>query len=111
VRALRHRQLAWLPLFQRASRVYVALDRDATDRAISIAQTFGTRRVVIPPADLGPKGDLNDWLQIGAQGDPAAFRSILERALATGPTPWALSDPAVALRPGTGGSGGPCRHA
>jgi hypothetical protein len=25
-----------------------------------------------------------------AKGDPAAFRSILERALATSPTPWAL---------------------
>jgi hypothetical protein len=105
-------QSAWLALFRRAARVYVALDRDATDRAISIARTFGTRgRVVIPPADLGPKGDLNDWLQIGAQGDPAAFRSILERALATSPTPWAISDPAVALRPGTVGSGGPCRRA
>jgi hypothetical protein len=40
--------------------------------------------------DLGPKGDLNDWLRIGAKGDPAAFQSILERALATSPTPCAL---------------------
>ena len=27
---------------------------------------------------------------MGAKGDPAVFRSILERALATSPTPWAL---------------------
>ena len=69
----------------------VALDRDATDRAIALARTFGTRgRVLIPPEDLGPKGDLNDWLRVGAKGDPAAFRSVLERALAMSPTPWAL---------------------
>jgi len=84
-------QPAWLPLFRRASRVYVALDRDATDRAIALARTFGTRgRVLTPPEDLGPKGDLNDWMRIGAKGDPAVFRSILERALAMSPTPWAL---------------------
>jgi len=41
-------------------------------------------------AHLGPKGDLNDWLRVGAKGDPAAFRSIMERALATSPTPWVL---------------------
>jgi hypothetical protein len=80
-----------LPLFRRAGRVYVALDRDVTDRAISIARTFGTRgRVIIPPEDLGPKGDLNDWLRMGAQGDPAAVRSLLEQAIAASPTPWAL---------------------
>jgi hypothetical protein len=84
-------QPAWLPLFRRTGRVYVALDRDATDRAIALARTFGTRgRVLIPPEELGPKGDLNDWLRVGAKGDPAEFRSILERALATSPTPWAL---------------------
>jgi hypothetical protein len=70
--------------------VYVALDRDATDGAIALARTFGTRgRVLIPPEDLGPKGDLNDWLRVGAKGDPAAFRSVLEPALATSLTPWA----------------------
>ena len=37
-----------------------------------------------------PDGDLNDWLRVGAKGDPAAFRSLLERALATSVTPWAL---------------------
>jgi len=69
----------------------VALDRDATDRAIALARTFGTRgRVLILPEDVGPKGDLSDWLRLGAKGDPAAFRSILERALATSPTPWVL---------------------
>jgi hypothetical protein len=74
-------QLAWQPLFRRTGRVYVALDRDATDRAIALARTFGTRgRVLVPPDDSGPKGDLNDWLRVGAKGDPAAFRSILERS-------------------------------
>ena len=92
-------QPAWLPLFRKARRVYVALDRDATEHGIGLARTFGTRgRVLIPPEDLGTKGDLNDWLRLGAKGDPAAFRSILERALAPSPTPWALSDPAVAKR-------------
>jgi hypothetical protein len=82
-------QPAWLPLFRRTGRVYVALDRDATDRAVVLARTFGTRgRVLIPPEDLGPKGDLNDWLRLGAKGDPAVFRSILERALAMSPTSW-----------------------
>ena len=72
-------------------RVYVALDRDATDRAIALARTFGTHgRVLIHPEELGPKGDLNDWLRMGTKGDPTAFRSVLERALATSPTPWAL---------------------
>ncbi len=71
--------------------MYVALDRDATDRVIALARTFGARgRVLIPPEELGPKGDLNDWLRVGAKGDPAAFRSLLERALATSLTPWAL---------------------
>jgi hypothetical protein len=71
--------------------VYVALDRDATDQAIALARTFGIRgRVLVPPEELGPKGDLNDWLRVGTKGDPAAFRSILARALATSPTPWAL---------------------
>ena len=69
----------------------VALDRDVTDRAIVLARMFGTHgRVLIPTEDLGPKGDLNDWLRVGAKGDPGAFRSVLERALATSPTPWVL---------------------
>jgi hypothetical protein len=45
---------------------------------------------LVPPEELGPKGDLNDWLRVGAKGDPTVFRSMLERALATSPTPWAL---------------------
>jgi hypothetical protein len=72
-------QPAWLPLFRRASRLYVALDRDASERAIALARTFGTRgRVLIQAGNLGPKGD------------PAAFRSILEQALATSATPRVL---------------------
>ena len=69
----------------------MALDPDATDRAIVLARTFGTRgRVLVPPGELGPKGDLNDWLRVGAKGDATLFRSILERALPASPTPWAL---------------------
>ena len=61
------------------------------DRSIALARTFGTRgRVRIPPEDLGPKGDLNDWLPMGATGDPAVSRSVLGLELATSPTPWAL---------------------
>ena len=53
--------------------------------------TFGTRgRMLVPPDDLGPKGDLNDWLRVGAKDDPPAFRSLLEQAATTSPTPWAL---------------------
>ena len=46
--------------------------------------------MLIPPEELGPRGDLNDWLRVGGKGDPAAFRSALERALPASPTPWAL---------------------
>ena len=42
--------------------------------------------MLIPPEDLRPKGDLNDWLRVGAKGDPASFRSILEQSLAASPT-------------------------
>jgi hypothetical protein len=64
--------------------VYVALDRDATERGIVLARTFGSRgRVLIPPEELGTKGELNDWLRVRAKDDPAAFRSIMERALVT----------------------------
>ena len=93
-------QPAWLPLFRRAGRVYVA-PRPRRDRpGYRPRGTFGTRgRVLTPPEDLGPKGDLNDWLPMGAKGDPAAFRSMLEQALAASPTPWA-SDPAVAAGSG-----------
>jgi hypothetical protein len=93
VRALRHRRLAagGVAAVPQGEARYVALDRDATDRAISIARTFGIRgRVLVPPEDLGPKGDLNDWLRVGAKGDPAEFRSTLERVLATSATPWAF---------------------
>ena len=69
----------------------VALDRDATDRGIALARTFGARgRDLVPPDELGPKDHLNDWLRVRAKGDLAAFRSVLEQALVTSPTPWAL---------------------
>ena len=45
-------QPAWLPLFRRTGLVYVALDRDASERAIALGRTFGTGgRVLIPPVD------------------------------------------------------------
>jgi hypothetical protein len=57
------------PVQCRGRWVHVALDRNATDRAIALARTFGARvRALIPPEDLGPTGDLNDWLQVGASG-------------------------------------------
>jgi hypothetical protein len=52
-------QPARLPLFRRTGRVYVALERDATDRAVALARTFGTRGASsFPREELGPKGDL-----------------------------------------------------
>jgi len=42
--------------------VYVALDRDAIDKNTALAREFGVRdRVIMPPENLGPKGDLNEW--------------------------------------------------
>jgi DNA primase catalytic core len=79
------------PLFRRCRRVYVALDRDATERAIAIAKDFGVRgRVLVPPEELGQKGDLNDWLRGPAKSDPARLKTLLEAAMAASPTPWAL---------------------
>jgi len=80
------------PLFRRCRRVYVALDRDATDRSIAIAKDFGVRgRVLVPPQDLGPKGDLNDWLVGPASRDSKRFQELLAGAMAEGPSPWALT--------------------
>ncbi len=82
---------AYRSKFRRCERVYVALDRDATERAIAIGREFGTRsRVLIPPDALGPKGDLNDWLCGPAKRDPAVFKSLLEAAMPKAPTPWAV---------------------
>ena len=79
-------------LFRRCRRVYVALDRDATERAIVVAKDFGVRgRVLVPPQELGPKGDLNDWLVGPASRDPKRFQELLTGAMAQSPSPWALS--------------------
>jgi len=51
------------------------------------------------------KGDLNDWLRLGAKGDPGAFQSILERAIAARPTPWALQIQRLPTGLGAVGSG------
>gem|GEM_PF-1579806 len=78
-------------LFRSASRVYVAMDRDAQDAAIAIASAFGTRgRVLVPPEALGEHGDLNDWLVTLAGRDPARFAAMLRDAMAAAPTPWEL---------------------
>ena len=79
------------PLFRRCRRVYVALDGDATDRAVVIAKDFGIRgRVLVPPSELGPKGDLNDWFVGPAKSHPARFKELLAHAMLQSPTPWAL---------------------
>jgi DNA primase catalytic core len=79
------------PLFRRCRRVYVALDRDATERAIAIAKDFGVRgRVLVPPEELGPKGDLNDWLVGPATREPKRFQELIASAMAQSPSPWAL---------------------
>jgi DNA primase len=77
--------------FRRCERVYVALDRDAVGRSIKIAREFGRRgRVIVPPEELGPKGDLNDWLRTIAKSDPEVFKKLLAAAMEENVTPWAL---------------------
>jgi hypothetical protein len=77
--------------FRRCERVYVALDRDAIDKSISLAREFGRRgRVIVPPEELGLKGDLNDWFCTTARGDPEAFKRLIVRAMEEDMTPWAL---------------------
>jgi hypothetical protein len=70
----------------------VAFHRDATDKAITIARDFGVRgRVLVPPQDLGPKGELNDWL-VGPDGrDPKRLKETLAGAMAQSPSPWVPS--------------------
>jgi len=68
--------------------VRVALDRDATDRAIALARTFDTRgRVLIPPEDLGPKGDLNDWQWWERRAIPPRFGPSWSGRSRRAPTP------------------------
>ena len=82
---------AYRTKFRRCERVYVALDRDAIDKSTALAREFGVRgRVIVPPQDLGPKGDLNDWLCTIAKGDPEAFKGLLGAAMKESLTPWAL---------------------
>jgi hypothetical protein len=84
-------QPAWLPLFRRAVRVHVALD-SRRDRPGHCPRAHLRDPRARPHSAGGSraKGDLNDWPCVGAKGDPTAFRSLLERALVTSPTPWAL---------------------
>ena len=77
--------------FRRCERIYVALDRDAVDKSIHLAREFGARgRVIVPPEDLGAKGDLNDWFCGIAKGDPEEFKKLLVAAMKGDLTPWAL---------------------
>jgi hypothetical protein len=76
------------PLFRRCRRVYVALDRDATERAIATAKDFGVRgRVLVPPPELGPKGDLNDWLVGPAAREPKRFQETRWQRYGSKPEP------------------------
>jgi hypothetical protein len=66
----------------------VALDCDATDRAIAIAKEFGIRgRVLVPPDELGPKGDLNEWLVGPAAREPKRLHQFLGSAMSQSPSP------------------------
>ncbi len=77
--------------FRRCELVYVALDRDAVDKSIALAREFGRRgRVIVPPEELGPKGDLNDWLRTIAKGDPEVFKRLFAAAMEEDVTPWEL---------------------
>jgi len=77
--------------FRRCERVYIALDRDAVARSTTLAREFGVRgRVIVPPEDLGPKGDLNDWLCRTAKGNPEAFKRLIVESMEESTTPWAL---------------------
>jgi hypothetical protein len=65
---------------------------ESADQAIAVAKDFGVRgRLLVPPQDLGPKGDLNDWLVGPAGRDPKRFQELLAGVMAQGPSPWALS--------------------
>jgi len=61
--------------------------------------------------DLGPKGDLNDWLRVGAKGRSGRFPVDSGAGARGEPDPLGSPDPAVTLGPGAVGSGGPCRRA
>jgi hypothetical protein len=77
--------------FRRCERIYVALDRDAVQKSIHLAREFGVRgRVIVPPEELGAKGDLNDWYCGSAKSDPEKFKMLLDAAMEESLTPWAL---------------------
>ncbi len=66
------------------------MHRDAVDN-IALAREFGVRgRVIVPPEELGSKGDLNDWLCSTAKGGPEVFRKLLDAAMKESLTPWAF---------------------
>ena len=67
--------------------------RGDQERCMEVAEVVDAGRRQSEPGKsrpMIPDGDLNDWLRVGAKGDPAAFRSVLEQGLATSATPWAL---------------------
>ena len=77
-------RVEWVGRFARVREVVVAYDRDAVIRAVQVAKLFGPRgRVLLLPKELGPHGDLNDWLV--RCGSVDRFRTELARALRTAP--------------------------
>ena len=104
-------QPAWLTAVP-PGRVYVALDRDATERGIALARTFGTRgRVLIPPEDLGTKGDLNDWLRLGARAIPPRSGRFWSGRSRRVRRPGRFQIQRLPSGPGAVGSRGPSRRA
>jgi DNA primase len=88
----------WIPRFARCETIYVAFDRDATAKAVQVASLFGARgRVVLLPADLGPKGDLNALrIQLGSAG---RFRQVLDQLLKQAPLPIEVAIATVEVQP------------
>jgi len=104
-------QPAWLTAVP-PGRVYVALDRDTTERGIALARTFGTRgRVLIPPEDLGTKGDLNDWLRLGARAIPPRSGRFWSGRSRRVRRPGRFQIQRLPSGPGAVGSRGPSRRA
>ena len=46
--------------------------------------------MLVPPPELGPKGDLNDWLVAPAKADPERFKALLAAVMDQSRTPWGL---------------------
>ena len=105
-------QRTWLPLFRRARRVYVALDRDATDRAIALRARVRDPRARPYPAG-GPRAEGRSQ-RLAKDGSEGRSRRVSVHPGASArdePHPLGASDPAVSVGPGAVGSRGPRRRA